>query len=143
VMVLEPMNAGGIEILIPSTLLIGIAVFDTLLVVVSRRHRGAPICRGARDHLTHRLLPRLHSARNVAVVLASVQTILCCLAVAVIEFGSPMHAIVATSSVASALVAVSILEFGEPSRRQLEWIYARAIPVPVAPAKERDVHGDS
>ncbi len=60
--------------------LAGVAIFDTSLVVLSRWRRGAPILSGARDHLTHRLMTPLASARRVALALGIAQGMLCGLA---------------------------------------------------------------
>jgi UDP-GlcNAc:undecaprenyl-phosphate GlcNAc-1-phosphate transferase len=70
-------HVSGLTTLYAAVLLVGLPVFDTCLVVVSRRRRGAAVLSGARDHLTHRLLPMLGSARNVALFLVAAQALLC------------------------------------------------------------------
>ncbi len=62
--------------------LAGVAIFDTSLVVVSRRRRGVGILTGGRDHSTHRLLRPLGSAALVALALGLTQAALGALAVA-------------------------------------------------------------
>jgi UDP-GlcNAc:undecaprenyl-phosphate/decaprenyl-phosphate GlcNAc-1-phosphate transferase len=57
--------------------LVGLAVFDTTLVVVSRVRRGVGIFTGGRDHLTHRLLERVGTPQRVALALAGAQALLC------------------------------------------------------------------
>jgi UDP-GlcNAc:undecaprenyl-phosphate/decaprenyl-phosphate GlcNAc-1-phosphate transferase len=59
-----------------AAVLVGLPALDTSLVIVARLHRGARIHDGARDHLTHRLLGKLGSARRVALVLAGSQAAL-------------------------------------------------------------------
>src|SRR3954452_13719527 len=72
-----PHDANGWVAVLAAAPLVGVPIFDTTLVVASRWRRGAPILSGARDHLTHRLLGRLGSARLVALILAGAQTALC------------------------------------------------------------------
>jgi UDP-GlcNAc:undecaprenyl-phosphate GlcNAc-1-phosphate transferase len=74
-------NAGGLSwALIPvAVVLVGLPALDTTLVIVSRIRREAGVFTGSRDHLTHRLRPRLGSARRVALSLALCQVILCSL----------------------------------------------------------------
>ena len=62
--------------------LAGLVILDTSLVVISRMRRGVPVHMGARDHLTHRLLARLGSARRVALCLAAAQAALCLFVIA-------------------------------------------------------------
>jgi UDP-GlcNAc:undecaprenyl-phosphate/decaprenyl-phosphate GlcNAc-1-phosphate transferase len=65
--------------------LVGLPIFDTTLVVVSRLRRREPILSGDRTHLTHRLLGVLGSERKVALVLAAAQALLCGLSVALFQ----------------------------------------------------------
>jgi UDP-GlcNAc:undecaprenyl-phosphate/decaprenyl-phosphate GlcNAc-1-phosphate transferase len=71
--------AGGMAwgALVPATLIAGLPIIDTALVIVSRSRRGVAICTGGRDHMTHRLLSDLSSPRHVAAVLALGQALLC------------------------------------------------------------------
>ena len=72
--------------LIPVTVvLVGLPALDTTLVVVSRIRRNAGVFTGGRDHLTHRLQPKVGSARHVAVVLALLQALLCGLGAILLE----------------------------------------------------------
>jgi UDP-GlcNAc:undecaprenyl-phosphate GlcNAc-1-phosphate transferase len=64
-----------------ATLVVGLPVFDTALVVISRRRRGAQVFSGATDHTTHRLLGVLKTPRAVALALAAGQAGLCGLAI--------------------------------------------------------------
>ena len=45
----------GFSSLIAAAVAVGLPAFDTLLVVLSRLRRGAPVFSGATDHTTHRL----------------------------------------------------------------------------------------
>jgi UDP-GlcNAc:undecaprenyl-phosphate/decaprenyl-phosphate GlcNAc-1-phosphate transferase len=74
------LNAGDANIL-TGALLAGLPILDTALVSLSRTRRGVSLLTGGRDHLTHRLLLSAHSARLVALVLASLQASLCGLAI--------------------------------------------------------------
>lgn len=77
----------GLSMLIAATLAVGLPVFDTTLVVLSRRRRGAPVLSGATDHTTHRLNAVLKSPRAVALALAVAQSALCALAIEVTRLG--------------------------------------------------------
>jgi hypothetical protein len=90
-------------------------IFDTTLVVVSRYRRRAPILSGGRDHLTHRLLPRLGSERSVALVVGAAQGLLCLLALAlVLSDREAVAAMGAAAYLALGLIAIFALE-GEDS----------------------------
>jgi UDP-GlcNAc:undecaprenyl-phosphate/decaprenyl-phosphate GlcNAc-1-phosphate transferase len=110
VMGLPEMNVSGVSTLIPAALLVGLAIFDTTLVIVSRSRRRVRIYSGARDHVTHRLLPLARSPRSVVIVLAVVQTILSGLAIAAVELGTTARAILAISCVSIGGVAIWALE---------------------------------
>jgi UDP-GlcNAc:undecaprenyl-phosphate GlcNAc-1-phosphate transferase len=71
----------GWSTLIPATLAVGLPVFDTTLVVLSRRRRGAQVFTGATDHTTHRLNAVLKSPRAVTLALLAAQSGLCVLAI--------------------------------------------------------------
>jgi UDP-GlcNAc:undecaprenyl-phosphate/decaprenyl-phosphate GlcNAc-1-phosphate transferase len=107
--VLEPPGSGP-RALIPAALLLGLVIFDTTLVIVSRSVRRVTVWKGARDHVTHRLLPLLRSPKAVAGVLALVQAILCGLAIASAELGTAAEAIVAVSCATTVVVAVWAFE---------------------------------
>jgi UDP-GlcNAc:undecaprenyl-phosphate GlcNAc-1-phosphate transferase len=110
VMGLHEMRVGGVPTLIPGALLVGLAIFDTTLVIVSRSRRRVRIYSGARDHVTHRLLPLLRSPRAVVIVLALVQAILSGLAIAAAELGTTAGAILAVSCVSIGGVSIWALE---------------------------------
>jgi UDP-GlcNAc:undecaprenyl-phosphate GlcNAc-1-phosphate transferase len=114
--------------------LVGLAIFDTTLVVFSRIRRGVSVLTGGRDHLTHRLLAYLGTPQRVALALAGAQAALC--AVGFVLYDST---IVTVFSVATAYV---ILVAGTIAL--LEWPYVRVeaatgeatVSRPLAPAQQ-------
>ncbi len=90
--------------------LAGLVILDTTLVVISRRRRGRPVLSGARDHLTHRLLGRLGSARAVALALAAGQALLAVLAIALYQASAEVIAVATLAYVAVGLGALWLLE---------------------------------
>ena len=66
-------------------LLVGIPALDTALVIVSRTRRGISVLTGGRDHLTHRTLPRMRTARAVAVTLGATQAVISGLALVAVQ----------------------------------------------------------
>jgi UDP-GlcNAc:undecaprenyl-phosphate GlcNAc-1-phosphate transferase len=77
----------GFPTLIAASVAVGLPVFDTALVVLSRKRRGAPVLSGATDHTTHRLRVALKSPRAVAATLAVGQATLCALAIEATRLG--------------------------------------------------------
>ena len=55
---------------LPAIMLVGLPILDMTLVIVSRTRRGAAVGQGHRDHVTHRLLPKLGSTWALAATLA-------------------------------------------------------------------------
>lgn len=100
---------GGANVVV-AVLMVGTAVLDTTLVVVSRLRGGRALLSGGNDHLTHRLLPGLGSPRRVALALAAVQLVLCAMALGAAEAG--IAYVVADGLVAAAcgLVAIARLD---------------------------------
>ena len=96
--------------LLAAIVLIGLPMLDATLVFISRRRRGVSLLTGGRDHLTHRLLTRMHSPRTVALSLAIAQAALSALAIYVTEQGTA--SIVASAAVFAVIVlfAVTVLE---------------------------------
>ena len=76
-------SAGGLGLagVLETALILGLAILDTSLVMVSRRRGGRPLMTGGRDHLTHRLHTQLDTPRAVAGSLAVAQLSLCSLAI--------------------------------------------------------------
>jgi UDP-GlcNAc:undecaprenyl-phosphate GlcNAc-1-phosphate transferase len=78
------LGASGVII---AALLVGLVIFDTSLVTISRSRAGLSVLTGGRDHLTHRLAGRLGKPRDVAFTLAVVQLVLCGTTIAVAQAG--------------------------------------------------------
>jgi UDP-GlcNAc:undecaprenyl-phosphate GlcNAc-1-phosphate transferase len=76
-------SAGGLGVagVLEVGLIVGLAVLDTTLVTFSRRRGGRPLLTGGRDHLTHRLRTRVGTPSAVAGSLASLQFMLCAVAI--------------------------------------------------------------
>lgn len=100
--------------------LAGIAIFDTTLVVVSRRRRGAGVFSGARDHSTHRLLRRLGSPARVCALIAVVGSVLAGLSVLMFELNKEGVIILSTCYLTVGLAGVTFLEKVEPAREAVE-----------------------
>jgi UDP-GlcNAc:undecaprenyl-phosphate GlcNAc-1-phosphate transferase len=71
-----------------AALLVGLVIFDTSLVTISRTRAGRSVLTGGRDHLTHRLERSLGAPRDVAMTLALVQLILCAVTIGVAQAGA-------------------------------------------------------
>jgi UDP-GlcNAc:undecaprenyl-phosphate GlcNAc-1-phosphate transferase len=95
-----------------ATMIVGLPAFDTTLVVISRRRRGAPVLSGATDHTTHRLLAVLKTPLAVALALAVVQACLCALAIEATRLGET--ALIALVSVELLLAAATITIIESP-----------------------------
>ena len=95
--------------------LVGLAVLDTTLVVVSRLRRGVGVLTGGRDHLTHRLLRLVGTPQMVALTLAGAQAALC--AVGFVLFDSTIVTVFSAATGYVLLGAVAITA--------LEWPYVR------------------
>jgi UDP-GlcNAc:undecaprenyl-phosphate GlcNAc-1-phosphate transferase len=102
--------------------LVGLAVLDTTLVVVSRLRRGVGVLTGGRDHLTHRLLQLLGTPQKVALMLAGAQAALCLLGFLLFD-----STIVTVFAAATAYVLL-----GAAAIAALEWPYVREEAMAVA-----------
>jgi len=100
----------GNEAVLIAALLTGLVILDTTLVVISRRRHGVPLLTGGRDHLTHRLLGIVGSARRVAGTLATAQLGLCALALLAASVGRSAVLSVAILVGAAGLGAIAWLE---------------------------------
>jgi UDP-GlcNAc:undecaprenyl-phosphate GlcNAc-1-phosphate transferase len=109
-MVVAHADKAGRGGLIVGALLAGLPIFDVALVSFSRLRRGATVWTGGRDHLTHRLLLRLHNPRAVAIAVAALQGLLSSLAIASYELGATGAVWVALGVFLAALVAILLLD---------------------------------
>ena len=121
IMAVRPEGGAGIATVLAAIPLVGLPVLDTVLVTLSRARRGAAIWDGARDHLTHRLLSRLRSPREVALVLALVQAGLCAVGVLLLRQEMDVVLPVATAYCAIGLGVVTLLEWDWAPEHQREY----------------------
>jgi UDP-GlcNAc:undecaprenyl-phosphate GlcNAc-1-phosphate transferase len=61
--------------------LLGVPIFDTVLIVISRLRRGQPVYTAARDHTYHRLMHLLHSPNRAVLVMQIGALLVSCLAI--------------------------------------------------------------
>jgi UDP-GlcNAc:undecaprenyl-phosphate GlcNAc-1-phosphate transferase len=80
----EYLGPNGVVI---GALLVGMVIFDTTLVTVSRSRAGRSLLTGGRDHTTHRLRQWVGTPRQVAVLLAAAQLLLCATTITVAQAG--------------------------------------------------------
>ena len=94
----------------PAIMLVGLPILDMTLVIISRSRRGAAVGQGHRDHVTHRLLPKLGSTWALAATLAVCQGALSLVAIELM--GAERGAIIAAASIAFVLglITIAILE---------------------------------
>lgn len=90
--------------------LVGVFVFDTTLVTVSRLRRGTPVLSGGRDHLSHRLLRWFGSPRRVAAALAALQAVSTLIAALLYGASRSVLVVVALAYLAGAAALVLMLE---------------------------------
>jgi len=67
-----PANSDIVTWMVPG-LLLGVPLFDTTLVTLSRIRRGIPISRGGKDHFSHRLVALGYTRREAVLILYLVQ----------------------------------------------------------------------
>src|SRR5207248_7049407 len=95
--------------LLAGALLVGVPIFDTALVSISRRRRGISLLQGGRDHSTHRLAARFGSTRRASLVLAVAQVLLCGLAAGAAALGSTEIVVAAGAAVVAGRVGGVVL----------------------------------
>jgi len=112
--------------------LVGLPILDTTLVTVSRLRRGVPVMTGGRDHITHRLLRSLGSARTTALVLGLAQAVLCGLGL--VLFGAThttiMLAAMVYVSVGAAVILALDLPYIREAVRVVDGVAASTRPAP-------------
>ncbi len=99
----------GVAVL-AGAMLVGLAILDTTLVVMSRRRRGVSLVTAGRDHLTHRLLSQMGTPRRVALVLALAQASLCASAIVGAQAGAVATAVLAGTWVLVGVAVIVLLE---------------------------------
>ena len=105
-----PVAGLGAGSVLVAALLVGLVILDTTLVVISRRRRGVALMTGGRDHLTHRLLVIVGSARRVAGALAATQLILCGFALGAAALGGVAVLWLAAAAVVAGIALIAVLE---------------------------------
>ncbi len=100
----------GWETVVVAALIAGLPIFDTVLVMISRRRRGVPLLTGGTDHTTHRLLASLKTPRAVVATLAGAQACLCAFAIEATRLGEVALAVVACAALAIATATILIAE---------------------------------
>ena len=104
-----PTGLGDLAVL-AAVPLAGVAIFDTSLVVVSRRRRGVGILTGGRDHSTHRLLRPLGTPARVALALGLAQGALGALAVVMSDMSNTGVLIASCAYVALGISLIVLFE---------------------------------
>lgn len=95
-------------------LILGLPIFDTTLVFVSRLRRGLnPLTHGGTDHLSHRLRARGLTARETVLTLYLVSVILGVLAMFIGQAGTVENYVVAAAVLVVGVMALFKFEFGE------------------------------
>ena len=108
--------------LLAAVILAGLPVVDTALVLISRSRGRVPLLQGGRDHITHRLLPRLAKPRAIAILLGVLQAVLGAAAVAVVSLGEGEVLFAWCLWFAVVVLAVAVLETEtwKPARERRE-----------------------
>jgi UDP-GlcNAc:undecaprenyl-phosphate GlcNAc-1-phosphate transferase len=96
--------------LLPAIMLAGLPILDMTLVVVSRVRHRIPVYQGGRDHITHRLLPKLGSPRGVALALALGQGVLSLAAIELMTSGREAMFVGAAVAFVLGMVTIAIFE---------------------------------
>jgi UDP-GlcNAc:undecaprenyl-phosphate GlcNAc-1-phosphate transferase len=129
-------SAAGQAGILVGAMLVGLPILDVALVSLSRSRRGVPLVTGGRDHLTHRIFAKLHSARRVAAVLAAFQAAVCGLAFVGYEQGATTAAWLALGAFLAGLVAILVLDTPRWRPAGMAIASARRSPARTVPATE-------
>jgi UDP-GlcNAc:undecaprenyl-phosphate GlcNAc-1-phosphate transferase len=121
---------------IVAALLVGLVIFDTSLVTISRRRAGRSVLTGGRDHLTHRLASRLGLPRNVALALAGAQLMLCGITIAVARAGVGWVLLAGAATVAFGCLMIWQLEGSS-------WYKAEELPLTPDHPRPLPLHADA
>ncbi|MGI8623488.1 MAG: hypothetical protein ACR2NB_08375, partial [Solirubrobacteraceae bacterium] len=119
------------QALVVGLLLVGVPALDTTLVTISRRRRGISVLTGGRDHLTHRTVSRVRTARRVAGLLGGLQALVASLALFAVEGGPFAIVVLVLFFLAFAASLIVLFEVGEePSADDPASPRRRARPLP-------------
>ncbi|MBS0548329.1 MAG: undecaprenyl/decaprenyl-phosphate alpha-N-acetylglucosaminyl 1-phosphate transferase [Proteobacteria bacterium] len=100
----------GWETVLAAALIAGLPIFDTTLVMISRRRRGVPLLTGGTDHTTHRLLVFLRTPRVVVSTLTTTQACLCAFAIEATRLGTVAVTAVGCAALVLAAASIAIAE---------------------------------
>jgi UDP-GlcNAc:undecaprenyl-phosphate GlcNAc-1-phosphate transferase len=101
-------------------LLVGVPIFDALLVVISRLRRGAPIYKGALDHTYHRLVSMGMSSSRAVATMHIAALLLGCLAFIALSLPPLVANLIFAATLILAAAALVILERNfEPEKAEL------------------------
>jgi UDP-GlcNAc:undecaprenyl-phosphate GlcNAc-1-phosphate transferase len=104
-----PANYDIVTWMVP-VLVLGVPLFDTALVTLSRIRRGIPISRGGKDHFSHRLVAMGYTRREAVLILYLIQGALGVAALVVMQASVFQGYIVGSVVLACAAVAAYRLE---------------------------------
>jgi UDP-GlcNAc:undecaprenyl-phosphate GlcNAc-1-phosphate transferase len=98
-------------------LILGVPLFDTLLVVTARFQGGRKVYLGATDHSSHRMSSHGYSPRKIAVVTYAAQTALCGIALALTNASLPVIVVsLGALTVIATLLLLVMLRMPHPER---------------------------
>lgn len=99
-------ESGFVRGLVP-VLILGVPIFDTILVIVARVRGKRPLSQGGTDHSSHRLTELGLSGRSVALATYATQVAMCGLALFILHAGDTV-ALVTLITVAAAAVVLLV-----------------------------------
>jgi UDP-GlcNAc:undecaprenyl-phosphate GlcNAc-1-phosphate transferase len=91
-------------------LLVGVPIFDTTLVVISRLRRGVPVYKGAMDHTYHRLVALGMSSNRAVTTMHIAALLLGCLAFIALSLPPLIANLIFAAVLALGVVALVLLE---------------------------------
>lgn len=103
---LDLMGASGVVRTAVPVLILGVPVFDTVLVIISRKRAGIPVSRGGTDHSSHRLTVIGFTARGVALATYATQLLTCLMALFIVEAGDAAALVALCVSVGAGAVGL-------------------------------------
>lgn len=101
-------ESGFVRATIP-ILILGVPLFDTLLVIVARFRERRPVYVGGTDHSSHRLVAAGMSGRDVALGVYAVQVILSVIALLLVYASATIALAVAVAAASASVIALAAL----------------------------------
>lgn len=125
-----PQNITAVTWMIP-VLVLGLPIFDTGLVIISRLRRGVnPLVTPGKDHLSHRLVARGMTQREAVLTLYLVSGLLGALAMFIVN----------ADKVESYIIGAAVAGIALYFLRELEWAAPAGMPARGESAHERQPH---